>query len=342
MARNNKTEVLDGSYKISTALNSSMYLDVCGISTDNCANIHLWSNNNENNQKFYIVNEENEYYKIIAAHSGKAVDVEGGGSTPQTNVWQYEWNGTNAQLWKFISAGNGYYYIQNKNGLYLDAACGKSQNGTNVWGYTLNKSSAQKWKLTATKVEEETKKISGIPEVNEYSSGVKIGNIRRVSQKSNLYNNGWTYSGCDFTSVAGVECGAACSSMAVSFLGVNISPGEICYRSGGGSLNFNTLWINWNNIKSSIASGNNFESYFNRYYDDKSYKYSPVIVHLTRYPGSNTHYVVVVGRNNNGTYKIVDPIDCYSTWDATITGGYITGLNGGVSCGIDQIIQYIK
>lgn len=181
-----------------------------------------------------------------------------------------------------------------------------------------------------------------IPKVNAYSSGVQKGTIRRVSQKSNLINNGWVYSGCNFTSVAGWECGAASSSMAASYLGVNISPGEICYRSGGGSLTFDTLWINWSGVSSAIATGASFATYFNRYVNDTSYKYSPVIIHLTKYPGTTTHYVVVIGKNSNGTYKIADPVDVYSTWDATITGSYITGLNGGVSCSIDKIIQCIK
>lgn len=175
--------------------------------------------------------------------------------------------------------------------------------------------------------------------VHAYKDGVSIGSIRRVSQQSDLYANGWVYNNKDYTGIASGECGAACSSMAVSYLGVNISPGEICYKSDTGSGVW-TQWISWSGITPQI--GSSFTDYYNNYENDESYKYSPVIIHLRVYPGSDTHYVVVIGKNPDGTYKICDPIEAHSSWDATINGNYITGINGRVSCNIDQVIQYVK
>lgn len=175
--------------------------------------------------------------------------------------------------------------------------------------------------------------------VHRYKDGVSIGSIRRVSQKSDLYANGWEYNNKDYTGFAGSECGAACSSMAVSYLGVDISPGEICDKSKievGGV----TQWISWSGITPKI--GNSFADYYNIYENDEAYKYSPVIIHLKVYPGSREHYVLVIGKNSDGTYKICDPVDTYSSWDATIKDNYITGINGGVNCNIDQVIQYVK
>ena len=175
--------------------------------------------------------------------------------------------------------------------------------------------------------------------VHPYKEGISIGSIRRVSQKSDLYANGWEYNNKDYTGIAGGECGAACSSMAVSYLGVDISPGEICYKSDTGS-GVLTRWISWSGITPKI--GSSFADFYNNYENDESYKYSPVIIHLGVYPGTNTHYVVVIGKNSDGTYKICDPVDAYSSWDATIKGNYITGINGKVNCNIDQVIQYMK
>lgn len=133
--------------------------------------------------------------------------------------------------------------------------------------------------------------------VHAYSGGVSTGSIRRVSQKSNLYANGWVYNNVDYTGGAGSECGAASSSMAVSYLGVDISPGEICYRSGNGKIPFETAWIFWSGITPRLNfDGSQFGNYFNDYENDASYKYSPVIIHLTVYPGSNNHFVVVIGK----------------------------------------------
>ena len=95
--------------------------------------------------------------------------------------------------------------------------------------------------------------------VHAYRDGVSTGSIRRVSQQSELYANGWTYRNRDYTSIAGGECGAACSSMAVSYLGVDISPGEVCYKSDNGSA-INTVWISWSGITPKI--GSSFTDYF--------------------------------------------------------------------------------
>jgi surface antigen len=100
-------------------------------------------------QIFNIESAGNGYYKIVHGYSGKVFDVEGGIAQSGVNVQLYEWNGTNAQLWKFVSDGNGYYYIKNKLGYYLDVASGTVMNGQNIWVYTGNKSSAQKFKLNA-------------------------------------------------------------------------------------------------------------------------------------------------------------------------------------------------
>lgn len=180
--------------------------------------------------------------------------------------------------------------------------------------------------------------------VHAYRDGVSTGSIRRVSQQSELYANGWTYRNRDYTSIAGGECGAACSSMAVSYLGVDISPGEVCYKSDNGSA-INTVWISWSGITPKI--GSSFTDYFTDYENDESYKVSPVIIHLSVYPGTNTHYVVVIGKNSDGTYKVCDPVEAYSSWDATISGNHITGIKDKdgkfrVNCEINQVIQYVK
>ena len=37
-----------------------------------------------------------------------------------TNVWQYSKNNSEAQKWRFVDAGNGYYYIISNLGTALD------------------------------------------------------------------------------------------------------------------------------------------------------------------------------------------------------------------------------
>ena len=139
--------ISSGAYAIASAVNTNFVVDVDGGKTDNMRNVQLWQDGSANQQKFQITHVSDGYYKIIATHSGKALDIANGSNREGTNIWQYEYNGSAAQLWRFINAGNGYYYIKSKLGLYLDAYNGTASNGNNVWGYSLNKSNAQKWKL---------------------------------------------------------------------------------------------------------------------------------------------------------------------------------------------------
>lgn len=138
-----------GNYIITTALNNARVLDVQGNNTANGANVQIYqSSDNNTAQIFYIESIGNGYFKISNSKSGKALDVAGGVRKSGVNVQMYEYNGTDAQQWKFISAGNGYYYIQNKLGYMLDVSGGSSANGTNVQVYTANSTNSQKWKLT--------------------------------------------------------------------------------------------------------------------------------------------------------------------------------------------------
>ena len=75
------------------------------------------------------------------------LDVADGKDVKGTNVQQYTWNKSNAQQWRFIPAGGGYYYIQSKTGLYLDVAGGKTADRTNIQIWTPNGSKSQKFLL---------------------------------------------------------------------------------------------------------------------------------------------------------------------------------------------------
>lgn len=86
----------------------------------------------------------------MARHSGKAVDIRGGGTASRINVQQHQLNKSVAQKFRFIPAGEGYYYIQNTgSGMVLDVEGGVAQAFTNVWQFEKNNSDAQKWRLVA-------------------------------------------------------------------------------------------------------------------------------------------------------------------------------------------------
>ncbi|WP_195368776.1 RICIN domain-containing protein [Coprococcus comes] len=137
----------EGTYTISTALSTNKVLDIASGSTNDGANVQLYEKNGTTAQKFVIKKVSDYEYQITCQKSGKALDVAGASANAGTNVWQYSKNNSEAQKWRFVDAGNGYYYIISNLGTALDVNAAGIANGTNVQAYTWNKSSAQKWKL---------------------------------------------------------------------------------------------------------------------------------------------------------------------------------------------------
>ena len=138
----------DGIYKINTALNSNMCLDIAGGSYNNQANLQIWDGDIVQQKKFELKYNEEGYYEIINVNSGKVLDVAGGSNSNGANVQQYESNNTEYQKWILQNAGNGYFYIVSRGAeAYLDIAGGRASNGANVQIYDGNTSAAQKFKL---------------------------------------------------------------------------------------------------------------------------------------------------------------------------------------------------
>ena len=85
-----------------------------------------------------------------AGHSNLYVDAQGGVAHNGENVQQFTYNGSAAQLWRLIDAGNGAVYIETKMkpGLSFDCANRQGSNGTNVQLWERGNVDWNKWKLT--------------------------------------------------------------------------------------------------------------------------------------------------------------------------------------------------
>ena len=114
------TKIEEGVYQIVTKGNR--VLDVVGGTCQEAANIAIWNNQKGQNQKYQITKIGNTgYYKIIAIHSGRSLDVQGANTNLGANIIQYSYANTNNQQWLLKDAGDGYYHIVAKeSGLYLD------------------------------------------------------------------------------------------------------------------------------------------------------------------------------------------------------------------------------
>ena len=142
----NKT-IENGTYTIANSVNKNQVLTVSKESSDNFANVELDSLKNISAQRFEVEYVGNGYYKIVAEHSGKSLDILNGSEKKNANLQQYAWNSSDAQLWKFVKADNGTYYIRSKLGTTIGLATSNVVSGTNVCMDQVNGNNIQKWVL---------------------------------------------------------------------------------------------------------------------------------------------------------------------------------------------------
>lgn len=136
--------------KIASAVGSDKFLDFA-LSTNN---VQIYENCDGHSnpdfvksQYFTLTHVGDGWYYITNTGNGLVVDVYNASAADGTNVQQYEYNGSNAQLFRFYDAGSGYCYIKSRLGYYLDVNGGTNANNTNVHIYTFNATNAQKWKI---------------------------------------------------------------------------------------------------------------------------------------------------------------------------------------------------
>ncbi len=156
----------NGTYVITSGLDSSKALDIAEGSIYSGANLQIWDRTNVKQQKFIVTYLNNGFYRITSLKSNKVLDVDGGANVNSANVQQYITNNTRAQEWILKDLGNGYYNIISRcGGLYLDVAYGINKNGTNVQIYEGNGTKAQEFKF------EEATDTDGI-DVSSYQGNV--------------------------------------------------------------------------------------------------------------------------------------------------------------------------
>jgi flagellum-specific peptidoglycan hydrolase FlgJ len=103
----------DGVYTISSAMSSSLVLDVVGYSTESGANVQTYTFAGTTNQRWSVTYLGSGLYKILSLGSGLALSADASTPSPCTNVDQETYTGADQQTWYIADAGDGYYYILN-------------------------------------------------------------------------------------------------------------------------------------------------------------------------------------------------------------------------------------
>ena len=123
--------IANGTYVITSALDSSFALDVTSASSDDLANVQAYTRNGTDAQSFTVTYDGDGWYTITNVGSGKCLDVHGAHVAPGTNVDQYASNGTDAQKWRIVAQGNYFALISKCSGMVLEIS-GAAANGANV------------------------------------------------------------------------------------------------------------------------------------------------------------------------------------------------------------------
>ncbi|HEV3052306.1 MAG TPA: RICIN domain-containing protein, partial [Longimicrobium sp.] len=139
----------DGTYRI-TAAHSGDALDVGGCSTADGADVIQWPYTGAACQQWYIrqaaATVPNGRDKVLARHSGQALDVGGCSTADGANVisWPY-WAGT-CQQWSFERLADGYYKITAvHSGKALDVAGCSTADAADVITGTYTGAACQQW-----------------------------------------------------------------------------------------------------------------------------------------------------------------------------------------------------
>lgn len=165
LASENKNVLANGTYVISSVLNSNYVFDVSGASVKDNANVQLYQNNDSNAQQFIVTHDSQGYVTFTNAKSGKVLDVSGGKPGNNKNIQQYASNGTHAQKWVVKKDGNGYNIISALDSSYvIDLSGARVVNNRNIQLYTYHATDAQRW--TFTKYVSKEEKLNSLAQSN--------------------------------------------------------------------------------------------------------------------------------------------------------------------------------
>ena len=153
----------------------------------------------------------------------------------------------------------------------------------------------------------------------DYSPDVQCGTIRFINQiiSGPLFCSDY-WQEWKWKEISGVyygpgsECGTACMSMALSYVGVNKTPNDILDYGDG-----LTYFKDWGDAQVSKLPVSSFPAAMENYINGNG-RYSPPVIHLPNY-SNRGHYVVVIGKIDDETYEILDPNNCAVT-TMTISG----------------------
>jgi hypothetical protein len=138
----------NGFYRL-TDMESKRAFDVAGVSLANGAKVHVWDYGSGANQQWRVEPLPGGYFRMIARHSGKCLDVNGSGSGTQLQQWTC--NGGNNQQFKMLKRGqafdNGgaYEIVARHSAKPIEIAGSSSNDGALAQQRVFDHGNQQRW-----------------------------------------------------------------------------------------------------------------------------------------------------------------------------------------------------
>lgn len=147
LANSNKNTIADGTYEISTKLNTGYVLDMTSSSLSNGGNVQIYESNETPAQGWIVSHDSKGYVTIKNENSGKVMEIKDNKATNLQNVQQNAANDNYGQKWIAIKNSDGSIeLVSGENQNYcLDLYSSRTVNGNNVDIYGRNNSNAQRW-----------------------------------------------------------------------------------------------------------------------------------------------------------------------------------------------------
>ena len=170
------------------------------------------------------------------------------------------------------------------------------------------------------------------------NSGVKTGTVRYICQVPAFTDLFCPEYWGSYVGYANHECFTACISMALSYLGIDATPGALgdYWRSCGHygapfattpeDVGFSGATYSKTSLAEAIA----------RYVGGEG-SYSPPIIHLNSY-SANGHYVMIIGQVSATEYRVLDPAH-QTIYTMTLTNGSTVNYFKG-SERVTEAVQY--
>lgn len=170
------------------------------------------------------------------------------------------------------------------------------------------------------------------------NSGVSTGTVRYISQVPAFTDQFCPEYWGSYVNYANHECFTACISMALSYLGIDATPGALgdYWRSCGhygtpfATTPDDVAFSGATYSKTSLAEAISC-------YVGGAGSYSPPIIHLNSY-SANGHYVMIIGQVSASEYRVLDPAK-QTIYTMTLTNGSTVNYFRG-SERVTEAVQY--